>query len=151
MLVKYKLLEVLQRTGEPIFRPDGRLDRQVDVMLSYSPTEVPRGRAEADARLGTDFGFVKFVLPGQQAAASGRYLPADAVRRMLANPEAGPAGGTVHYVFRRPYLDGETFSRLVRDRWVGSSGSATQLLLRVLGVLPTRERRPLTLAVEETL
>jgi hypothetical protein len=154
VLVQYKLLEILERTAKPVFRPDGRLGRQVDRMLSYSPRELDRGAIESDARLGGDFAFVKFVLPlGTTRPATGipegRYFPADAVRRMLACPDDGPAGGKVHYIYQRRHIDGETFARLVRDRWIGSTGHATQLLRNVLGLAPAREREPLTLAVEE--
>jgi hypothetical protein len=107
-----------------------------------------------NARLGPDFGFVKFVLPphsgGQvDAEPEGRYFPADAVRRMLLQPDTGPNNGQLFYVYRRRYLDGETFAKLVRDRWVGSVGSVTQTLLDVLGLAPSQQRsRQLTLAVE---
>jgi hypothetical protein len=153
VLVQYKLLESLS-THEPVFRPDRRLAKQVDRMLASGPPRITRGNKEVNARLGPDFGFVKFVLPLPSrglvdAEPEGRYLPADAVRRMLLKPDKGPKNGKLFYVYRRRYLDGETFAKLVRDRWVGSVGNVTQTLLNVLGLAPSQERaRQLTLAVE---
>jgi hypothetical protein len=154
VLVQYKLLEILERGGDPIFRPDGRLPDQIARMLAFSPTSIERGADEDDARLGGDFAFVKFIPPtgkvGLDQRPEGRYFPADAVRRMLATPDFGPRGGRVHFVYRRRYIDGETFARLVRDRWIGSTGNVTELLLSILGIRP-QDRDPLTLAVEERL
>jgi hypothetical protein len=153
VLVQYKLLERLA-DGEPIFRHEGRLAGQIARMLSFSPDQPDRSMDEAEARLGVDFAFVKFILPAAapylvQDLPEGRYLPADAVRRMLANPDRGPGDGRVHFVYRRRYIDGESFSQLVRDRWVGSTGEATNLLLNIFGVQPSEQRVPLTIAVEE--
>jgi hypothetical protein len=156
VFVQYKLLSRLEQSGEPIFRPDRRLESQIDRMLSFSPTFTDRGPDEVEARLGGDFAFVKFILPtnapmSTQERAEGRYLPADAVRRMLMNPDRGPKGGQLHYVYRRRHIDGETFARLVRDRWIGSIGGVTELLMQILGIQPSEHRAPLTLAVEERL
>ncbi len=76
-------------------------------------------------------------------------MPAEVVRRMLGAPDLGANGGTVHYVMRRRYLDGQTFTRLVRDSWVGSSGSATTLLLEALGLRPSDDRNGVTMAIDE--
>lgn len=157
VLVQYKLLEILQTTGDAVFRPDGRLDGQVQRLLALSPSTIDRGSAEEASRLGPDFGFVKFIVPSEPRQLRGddlphgKYYPADAVRRMLSHPDQGPHGGRVYYVERRRSIDGETFARLVRDRWIGSSGTATDILLRTLGVRPSAERAPLTLAVDEPL
>jgi hypothetical protein len=156
VLVQYKLLELLKRGGEAVFRPDGRLKNQIDRMLSFCPTSVERGVGEENARVGGDFGFVKFIVPvdGDSSildSPPGRYYPADAVRRMLENPDTGPHGGSVHYVYQRRHLDSETFSKLVRDRWIGSTGPVTDLLMEILGLRPREERQPITLAIEEFL
>lgn len=121
-------------------------------MLSYCPPEVGRGGPEGAARVGTDFAFVKFLAPSppprDPGHPEGRYLPAEAAARMLAKPDNGPGGGKVHYVLRRRFLDGETFARLVRDRWVGSTGDVTGIVTGILGLRPSADRTPLTIAVE---
>jgi hypothetical protein len=156
VLVQYKLLDVMKSTGELVFRDDGgRLLRQADAMLKLCGDQIDRSSDENEARVGSDFGFVKFVSPTPAASIrsdrlpEGRYMPVDAVRRMLTNPDRGPRGADVHYVHRRRYLDGETFARLVRDRWVGSRIEATNVLLMLLGLAPTRT--PTTIAVDEPL
>jgi hypothetical protein len=156
VLVQYKLLEILKREGKPIFRPDNRLGGQITRMLGFCPDSADRGSDESLARIGGDFCFIKFILPVDGYASiserpHGRYFPADAVRRMLANPESGPNDGVVHFVYDRRYMDGETFAKLVRDRWIGSSGDVTDRILGILGLRPTDERQPITLAIEETL
>ena len=96
---------------------------------------------------------MKFVEPVQpsrdgdrMSVPSGRYHPARGVLRMLANPTKGPGGGERHVVSEWRSLDGETFAKLVRDRWVGSIGDVTKELFEILGLEPGG---PVYLAVEE--
>ena len=135
VLVQYKLLEKL-RDGRLIFRPDGRLDGQIARMIALENT--PRGTVSSDSmdtyRLANGFSFVKFVSP--EAArpvrpgelAPGFYLPGEYARRVLLAPGSGPQGGTVHFITDHRFLNPDTFARLVRDSWVGSTGDATSLL-----------------------
>jgi hypothetical protein len=66
---------------------------------------------------------------------------------MLTTPGVGPRGGAVHYVVEQRHISPETFARLVRDTWVGSTGDATALLRQVLGIRDTDA--DLVLAVDE--
>lgn len=155
VLVQYKLLEKLKSPAEWIYRPDARLDKQIARMIKYCPTQVGRGGPVGNARVGTDFAFVKFLAPAlsprDPSDPEGMYLPAEAAARMLVNPESGPKGGAVHYVHRHRHLDGETFARLVRDRWVGSTGDVTNLLSNILGAIPAADRTPRTIAIESRI
>lgn len=153
VLVQYKLLERLKSTEELIYRPDGRLSRQVEKMLHLGRNSEP-ARDTSDVRLGEGVGFVKFVDPSEQRALSsrsmelsGRYHPVEIVAKMLDAPATGPAGGVMHRVSDWRSIDGEVFARLTRDRWVGSRGDVTAELLGILGLTPQRD--PLVLAVEE--
>ena len=73
------------------------------------------------------------------------------MRRLIANPDRGPHGGTLISVADHRSLDAQTFTLLVRDRWIGSRGDATETVRNLLGVLPSRERSPLVIAVEGRL
>ena len=57
VLVQYKLLERLKSTEELIYRPDGRLSRQVEKMLHLGRNSEPP-RETSDVRLGEGVGFV---------------------------------------------------------------------------------------------
>jgi hypothetical protein len=156
VLVQYKLLHQLE-DGRPVFRPDGRLDSQVARMLSLE--NMPRGNVPVDDidtyRLGLGFSFVKFVLP--EAARPERpgelmpgfYFPSEYARRVLSNPDTGPQGGVVYFVNGHRYLSAETFARLVRDSWVGSTGDATVLLRKVFNLRDSDA--DLVLAVDEPI
>jgi hypothetical protein len=156
VLVQYKLLQRLQ-DGRLVFRPDGRLDSQVTRMLTLE--NMPRGNVSADEtgtyRLGQGFSFVKFVLP--EAARPerpgelmpGYYFPSEYTRRVLIKPDTGPLGGSVYFVNDRRYLSPETFARLVRDSWIGSTGDATALLLEVFNLRDSDA--DLVLAVDEPI
>jgi len=154
VLVQYKLLDQLA-DGQEIFRPDGRLNNQVTRLLSLENT--PRGSESPDDtvsyRLGSGFSFVKFVLPSAARPerpgelTPGYYFPSEFARRVLLAPASGPQGGVVHYVASHRSISSETFARLVRDTWVGSTGDATVLLREIFGF---RDRvADLVLAVEE--
>lgn len=154
VLVQYKLLEELKTTGEMIFRDDGRLADQLDRVLRYSRTGDPDSGAPADARLGDDIGFVKFIESrdlrsdtARSVRPAGAYHPAELVSRMLKKPTLGPHGGPIHRVREWRSIDGETFARLVRDQWIGSRGDATDELFAILGLSPLRN--PTVIAVEE--
>jgi hypothetical protein len=154
VLVQYKLLDELE-DGRPVFRPDGRLDRQVQRMLELEDTYcgcVPTD-ATSTYRIGDGFSFVKFVEPSASRPerpgqlVPGYYMPSEFVRRLLTTPGVGPRGGAVHCVVEQRHISPETFARLVRDSWVGSTGDATALLRQVLGIRDTDAG--LVLAVDE--
>ncbi|WP_329000886.1 hypothetical protein OHA18_41455 [Kribbella sp. NBC_00709] len=154
VLVQYKLLERL-KDGRLIFRPDGRLGSQVARMRALEgmhDTTAPDDDL-ITYRLGDGFTFVKFVepvsaRPGRAGELSpGFYVPSEYMRRWLLNPGTGPLGGTIYPVGEDRHLTSETFSRLVRDSWVGSTGDATTRLHEVFGIRDTT--RDLVLAVDE--
>jgi len=137
------------------FRDDGRLGKQVQQMLTFSTPPVSSPGGGDDYRLSVDIGFVKFVEPSQPsrsgevlALPNGRYHPAEGVLRMLGKPSAGTRGGPVFRVAEWRSLDGETFAKLMRDQWIGSTATATDRLLSILGLAP---RSHLCLAVEEPM
>jgi hypothetical protein len=156
VLVQYKMLEVLA-DGRVVFRPDGRLGDQVKRMLA--PEASPRGTVDPDDvdeyRLGDGFSFVKFVsgsaptrsVPGE--ITPGFYLPSEFARRVLAAPGRGPHGGVVHFIQDHRHFTSGTFAKLVRDRWVGSTGDVSTLL-RGIFRLPESAAR-LTIAVDEPI
>ena len=154
VLVQYKLLTSNSDGARYFFRDaGGRLGRQVKQMLSFSSTQASDPNGDDNYRIGSDIGFVKFVLPAQPGQSSGRlvipdgrYHPAEGVLRMLAHPDRGPKSGNIHLVEEWRSLDGETFAKLVRDQWVGSAGTVSDELLAILGLA----RNPLYLAVEES-
>ena len=102
VLVQYKLLEQLS-DGRPIFRPDGRLDSQIEKMLVLEnlPTGALPDNLE-NYRVGPGFSFVKFVLPSAVRPerpgelTPGYYFPSEFARRILSKPDVGPSGGVVH-------------------------------------------------------
>lgn len=64
------------------------------------------------------------------AAVSERGSPYG--RGLGIPPRSGPGGGLVHRVSGWRSIDGETFARLIRDRWVGSRGDVTEKLFEIL-------------------
>lgn len=156
VLVQYKLMSALA-DGRLVYRPDGRLDSQVERMIELENT--PRGTVEADDagtyRVGPGFSFVKFVEPAAARAdklgalTPGLYLPSEYARRLLLVPEAGPQGGVVHFVANHRSIPSDTFTRLVRDAWVGSTGDATVLLREIFGLRDSTA--DLIMAVDEPL
>jgi hypothetical protein len=156
VLVQYKLLEKLS-DGRLVFRPDGRLDGQIARMLALENTRQDSAITESAEtyRLGDGFSFVKFVFP--EAArpvrpgglTPGFYLPGEYARRALLTPEMGPQGGSVHFITNHRYLSSDTFARLVRDSWVGSTGDATSLLRQAFNLRDSDA--DLVLAVDEPL
>jgi hypothetical protein len=156
VLVQYKLLDLLG-DGRLVFRPDGRLDNQVARMLTLENT--PRGAVSANDintyRLGGGFSFVKFVSPvaARQKRPGelvpGFYFPSEYTRRLLIKPDTGPKGGVVYFVEDHRHISPETFARLVRDTWVGSTGDATTLLRELLNLRDSNA--DLVLAVDEPI
>lgn len=154
VLVQYKVLESLA-SGELIFRPEDRLSSQIQRMRKLE--QQPRGDVPPDEkddyRLGDGFAFVKFVVPAatQQGRpgelAPGFYFPGEYARRVLLHPDSGPKGGLVHYLARHRHLTSDTFSHLVRDSWVGSTGDATATLREIFQLRDSSA--DLVLAVEE--
>jgi hypothetical protein len=154
VLVQYKVLETLS-SGELIFRPETRLSNQIQRMQELE--RQPRGDVPPDAfdtyRLGHGFSFVKFVVPaatqqGQPGELTpGYYFPGEYARRVLLRPDSGPNGGLVHYLTRHRHLTSDTFARLVRDSWVGSTGDATAILRDIFQLRDTSA--DIVLAVEE--
>jgi hypothetical protein len=156
VLVQYKLLQQL-KGGRLVFRPDGRLDSQVTRMLSLE--NMPLGSVPADDigtyRLGQGFSFVKFVLPAAARPerpgelVPGFYFPSEYIRRVLIKPDTGPQGGNVYFVSDHRHLSSETFARLVRDSWIGSTGDATALLRKTFSLRDSDA--DLVLAVDEPI
>lgn len=153
VVVQYKLLERLATTDELIFRPDGRLVDQVDRMCRLSSTKEQVAH-HTDVRLRDSMAFVKFVDPTEQRTTSarnvrltGHYHPVDYAAQMLEMPASGPRGGVVHRISDWRSIDGQTFARLVRDRWVGSRGDVTAELFEILGL--SFVRGPMVLAIDE--
>jgi len=70
---------------------------------------------------------------------------------MLKKPEKGPSGGKVHYIKRHRYIDGSTFVKLVQDSWIGSTGSATDLIRKTVGLREPNLRTDITVAVDESV
>lgn len=156
VLVQYKILTSLAN-GRRIFRPDGRLDDQVNRMAGFEAMEP--GAVDGDAldtyRISTGFSFVKFVEPTAARASRGAgdlhrgyYFPTDLARRMLRAPGIGPQGGAVHYVTEHRSLQSALFEALVRDVWVGSTGDITTRLRSILG-LTAVDNSSLVLAFDE--
>jgi hypothetical protein len=158
VLVQYKVLQKLKKTGELIFRPDGRLDSQVDRMLAFRAMQDDLVDVDPhEYRIGRGFTFVKFLHDdgstglADDELTSGYYIPSEIVRSMLSRPSKGPSGGDVHYVEQYRHIDGTTFVKLVQDSWIGSIGSATDLLRQTVGLLESSLRDDATIAVDEPI
>jgi hypothetical protein len=161
VLVQYKMMEQLE-TGDWVFRPrtNDRLVRQVEKLLSFAKQNTSSRRQVRrleEHRLGPGFTFVKF-LEGhgrrgltEDELTAGYYLPTELVRELLKNPDVGPSGGRVHYIKQSRYLDPRTFVKLVQDSWIGSIGSTTELLTRIVGLIPSEQLKNRVLAVDEPL
>ena len=65
--------------------------------------------------------------------------------------EAGPRGGNVIYVRNGRYIDTRTFVKLVQDGWIGSTGPTTDLISRIVGLVPTSDTGNRIFAVDEPL
>jgi hypothetical protein len=126
-------------------------------MLSLE--NMPRGNVSADDidtyRLGQGFSFVKFVLPAAARPERpgelmpGFYFPSEYARRVLIKPDTGPQRGEVYFVNDHRHLSPETFARLVRDSWIGSTGDATALLRKMFNLRDSDA--DLVLAVDEPI
>lgn len=154
VLVQYKLL-VRVKDGRLIFKPDGRLDSQVSRMGSLERLHSTTGPDDrlTTYRIGDGFTFVKFIEPNAARPerpgelAPGFYFPSEYVRRWLLKPSAGPRGGIVYPIDEDRHIAADTFARLVRDSWVGSTGDATLRLRQVFSMRDSEN--DLVLAVDE--
>ncbi|WP_146071804.1 hypothetical protein [Cryobacterium sp. Y50] len=151
VLVQYKLMEQLAN-NRLVYRPDGRLVSQVDRMLALEVEGSGSATDLDDYRISSGFTFVKFVAPrlARRDRAGelvpGHYLPSAFVRIMLGKPDVGPSRGIVHYIAERRSIKPDTFARLVRGNWIGSTGEATALLRETFGLI---ESQNLIVAVDE--
>jgi hypothetical protein len=160
VLVQYKMMEQLE-SGEWIFRPrtNDRLFRQLEKLLSF----VNESMTEQDVvdlsnhRLGPGFTFVKFIEGHgkrgltENELTPGYYLPAELVRELLKYPDEGPQGGRVHYIGRSRSIDTQTFVKLIQDSWIGSVGATTELLAKIVGLIPSERLENRVVAVDEPL
>lgn len=150
VVVQYK---VLSR------RADGRLYLQVDERLRAQLIRMlrlgaePGVRALDDYRLSNEHAFLKLVDPQfsrglePEELTPGHYLPAAYAQQALEQV-VGPQGGRTADLDQLRTLDGNTFTALVREAWLGLTAASTATALPILR-LPSASA--LTLAVQETV
>lgn len=80
-----------------------------------------------------------------------QLVPAELVRELSKYSDVGPQGGRVHYIGRGRYIDTETFVKLIQDFWIGSVGSTTELLAKLVRLIPSGHLESRVVAVDEPL
>jgi hypothetical protein len=80
-----------------------------------------------------------------------QLVPAELVRELSKYPDVGPQGGRVHYIGRGRYIDTETFVKLIQDFWIGSVGSTTEFLAKLVRLIPSGHLESRVVAVDEPL
>lgn len=137
VIVQYKVLE--KDRGGLIHRINGndRLPGQLEAMLNCAQTDGTPPAKAADFRLAGTSAFVKFAHPmtglhADDQLIEGHYLPAEYVKLMYAEPDKGRNGGKILRFPAERSIDSETFSRLVRDCWIGTSGDVSAALHKFL-------------------
>ncbi|MGC4855088.1 hypothetical protein ACLQ24_17270 [Micromonospora sp. DT4] len=154
VIVQYKVLD--RDSKGLIHRINGndRLLGQLEAMLACTrPDGVPPAKV-ADFRLAGTSAFVKFAHPmtklhTDHQLIDGHYLPAELVQLMYADPDLGRDGGKMLRFPPERSIDPETFSRLVRDCWIGTSGKASAALHRFLPGLRAMPPAHLVIAYDE--
>jgi hypothetical protein len=150
VIVQYKVLD--KDRGGLIHRINGqdRLPGQLQAMLACTQSDGTVPSTTVDFRLASTSAFVKFAYPMTKLHADdqlidGHYLPADFVQLMCARPDKGRDGAKILRFPTARSIDPETFSRLVRDCWIGTSGKASTALHKLL--LGLREHPPAHLVI----
>ncbi|MEW2593893.1 hypothetical protein AB0893_26105 [Micromonospora aurantiaca] len=156
VIVQYKVL-TKDRDGF-IHRINGqdRLPGQLEAMLACTQSDGTPPSTTTNFRLANTSAFVKFAYPMTKLHADnqlidGHYLPADFVQLMYARPDEGRGGGKILRFPTARSIDPETFSRLVRDCWIGTSGKASTALHKLLPGLRDHPPAHLLVAYDEPL
>ncbi|MGS2620190.1 hypothetical protein ACVCAH_37905 [Micromonospora sp. LZ34] len=152
--MQYKVLT--KDRGGLIHRINGqdRLPGQLQAMLACTEHTAPS--TTVDFHLANTSAFVKFAYPMTKLHADnqlidGHYLPADYVQLMYARPDVGRDGAKILRFPTARSIDPETFSRLVRDCWIGTSGTASAALHKFLPGLREHPPAHLLIAYDEPL
>ena len=141
VLVQYKALRP-EKTPDGhtrlVYRPDGQLAAELERMR-----HIKIGRDDdslSGYRLDASCGFLKLCKPvarvdhDPRELVSGMYIPLDYYNRLVASDQVtGPRGGTVlsHDTVRR-YLNNDLFVQLVRGAWIGSHGTTSTRLTKIV-------------------
>jgi hypothetical protein len=156
VIVQYKVLD--RDRGGYIHRinDQDRPPGQLKAMLACTEFDGAAPSTTVDFRLANTSAFVKFAYPMTKLHADnqlidGHYLPADYVRLMYANPDMGRDGAKILRFPPARSIDPETFSRLVRDCWIGTSGQASTALHKLLPGLRQHPPAHLLIAYDEPL
>lgn len=154
VIVQYKVLEKVR--GGLIHRINGndRLPGQLEAMLNCTQPDGTPPATTADFRLAGTSAFVKFAYPmtglhADDQLIEGQYLPAEYVRLMYAQPDEGRNGGKILRFPAERSIDPETFARLVRDCWIGTSGDVSAALHKFLPGLRDLPPAHLVIAYDE--
>jgi hypothetical protein len=137
VLVQYKKLERGSHLDDWGYRPDDSFVDQLRRMREIDDASTESDHP--DYRIFYKPCWVK--LAKEQAFVNdtddlihGMYLPREVVERLIDDPStAGPHGGTrLTYDNVPRYLNNTTFTNLVGDGWIGSSGTGTDLILKLI-------------------
>jgi hypothetical protein len=138
VLVQYKKLERATAQDDWGYRPDARLRDQIRRMREIDEDASLSGD-DRDYRLFYKPCWVKLCKPrpivnDSDELIEGMYLPREVIERLIDDPSTkGPRGGTrLTYGNVPRYFTNSTFTSLVGDGWVGSSGVGTDLIQRLI-------------------
>lgn len=151
-LVQYK---AVKRDGDDwYYRPSGdrHISRQLDRMRAVDQKCLQSAAQDDDYRLSAAPCWIKLcrsddVIPRTDELIRGMYLTRAYFERLKDDPDTPCRGnhGAVRFSYGTVprYLDNTTFTQLVADGWIGSSGSGTSLIKEQIKASRAGNREPI--------
>lgn len=135
ILVQYKRMHRSESEAEWGYRPDQQMDLELDRMRSVDEKCTEARRGDYSYRLVAEPCWVKLcearpLVVDSSDLIPGMYLPRATFEYLLQQPEViGPRGGKLLTYTNVPrYLNNTTFTTLVADGWIGTTGAGTELI-----------------------
>jgi hypothetical protein len=151
-LVQYKMLEEEAAGSRTVrvYRPDATFGNQIMRMRAFNEAcgmQQESGDQAISFRLCSDGFYFKFcsriVLESLSSSLSpGMYLPREYVEALFRGDSSlGPRGGRIiSFESVERHIDNTTFSRLVRDGWIGTSRMESERIAELVRLSLARDR-----------
>jgi hypothetical protein len=151
-LVQYKPLE--HKNDDWVYYPsdDGHIAGQLDRMRAVDAKCLQSMGPQDDYRLSVAPSWIKLcrtleVIPRTDELIRGMYLTREYFEQLKNHPSTPCRGekGAVKFAYSTVprYLDNTTFSQLVSDGWIGSSGTGTDLIAEQVQACRDGKREPI--------
>ena len=133
-MLQYKMLERQggNDKGDWIYRPDGRLEEQIDRMRRHCRMSVPDRQ---EYRLNPAMFYLKFVQRDAELGKAAIILPLDHYEKVVMDPACrGPQNGLLisYEKLDGRYLRQESFVDLMRSGYIGAYAENTRIVKRLI-------------------